>query len=192
MFTGVVRGCGVLQNITRTKSGARLELVVPKNFPPIKIGGSVSVNGACLTAVKTGKNRLFFDVVHETLRRSNFRDFKKGTRVHLEPALRWNGRLEGHLVQGHVDGVGAIGKISRGKSGVRLDVLFPAPLEPYLLEKGSVAINGVSLTLGKVGKKSFAVHLIPHTLKLTNFRELETGSRVNLEADILLKFLNSL
>ena len=192
MFTGVTLGCGIVESRLRAKSGIRLEVRIPNKFPKIKIGGSVSIDGACLTAVKAGTNRLFFDVIPETWRRTNFRKLKKGTRVNLEPALQWNDRIEGHFVQGHVDGIGVVRNVFREEGDVCLEIIYPAALKPYLPEKGSIAINGVSLTLGKVGKKTFRVHLIPHTLKKTNFVQSRKGDFVNLEADILAKFFRSL
>ncbi len=192
MFTGVVHGLGTVRRLIKSNRGARLEVEMPKGFPAVKIGGSVSVNGACLTAAKRAGNRLFFDVVSETMRRTAFGDLVKGSRVNLEPALAWNDRIEGHFVQGHVDGTGRVKRVRREKAGVHIEISYPPSLRPYILEKGSIAVDGVSLTLGKTGGSAFWIHLIPHTLKLTGFGALKAGDRVNLEADILLKFFRSL
>ena len=122
MFTGIVQGCGTVERFIKTASGSRLDVRAPKNFPVIPAGGSVAVNGACLTAVRRSGKILSFDVVSETIRRTNFRDFKKGSRVHLEPALRWNGRVEGHFVQGHVDATGIVRKIIRRKADYSFEI----------------------------------------------------------------------
>ena len=192
MFTGVVHGLGVVRRFVPQKKAWRLELQAPSNFPRIKMGGSVSVNGACLTVVQSENKTLSFQVVAETVRRTNFRGLKEGMRVNLEPALQWNDRVEGHFVQGHVDAVGVVSKITRRKADICFSITYPAKLKPFLIEKGSVAVNGVSLTLGAVTQKSFAVYLIPHTLNLSNFGKLKTGDRVNLEADALIKFFKAL
>ncbi len=192
MFTGIVAGCGTVENFIRVKKGAWLGLRPPKKFPAVKIGGSISVNGACLTLVKKSRGILFFDVVAETVRKTNFSRLKKGSRVNLEPALRYNSRVEGHFVQGHVDGTGTVKRIRRQKSDLGLLITFPPALKPYVVEKGSITVNGVSLTVGGVQKGAFWVYLIPHTLKMTGFGDLTPGDRVNLEADVLLKFFRTL
>ncbi len=192
MFTGVVYGLGTVKTVEKKARGARLVIEAPSGFPAVKIGGSVSVNGACLTVVRKEKKRLVFDVVRETMRCTRFGGLKPGDRVHLEPALAWNGRLEGHFVQGHVDGTGRVRRLRREKKGMSVEIAFPPGFRRYVLEKGSVAVDGVSLTVGKTGKSAFWVHLIPHTLKRTGFGGLRAGDRVNLEGDMLLKFFRSL
>ena len=156
-----------------------------------RIGSSLCVNGVCLTVVKkTGKN-IFFNVVSETRKRSTLSFLKIGDEVNLERPLKPSGRLDGHFVLGHVDAVGIVRRIvARGNEKSFL-VAFPGSLKPYVLEKGSIAVDGVSLTLGKVERAYFWVHGIPHTLKSTNFKNFREGTRVNLEADVLAKLAAS-
>ena len=156
MFTGISRGCGVVESFARDSNGRRrLEIKTPKNFPRISIGGSVSVDGVCLTAVKKESNHLFFDVVQETIRRTHFARLEKGAHVNLEPALRWNDRIEGHFVQGHVDAVGTVKNRRRQNPGIQLEITYPNTLHRYILEKGSIAVNSVSLTICRVLKNTF-------------------------------------
>ena len=192
MFTGITRGCGTVESFARGKRSWRLGVRLPKYFPATKVGGSISVNGACLTLIKKERNIYFFDVVGETLRRTHFDVLERGSRVNLEPALRWNDRIEGHFVQGHVDAAGSIREITREKSELHFQINFPQSLKPYILEKGSIAVNGVSLTVGRVQGKFFWVYIIPHTLRVTNFGDLKRGDLVNLEADVLVKFFKTL
>ena len=192
MFTGIVRGCGSVREFTQRKRAWRLEIQPPKKFPSIKVGGSVAVDGVCLTVAQKKKSVLGFDVVAETVRRTHFGGLKKEAFVNLEPALRQSDRIDGHFVQGHVDAVGTIRGIRRQGPDVCFQIAYPLKLKPFLIQKGSITVNGVSLTLGPVGKKNFCVYLIPHTLKLSNFSRLKSGGRVNLEADILVKFFRTL
>ena len=192
MFTGIVHGCGTVRAFIRRGKMHHLAVSLPKKFPSVKIGGSVAVDGACLTVVRREKGVLFFDVVAETVRKTGFSAFAEGTRVHLEPALKYNHRIEGHFVQGHVDGVGVVRKIVRQKSDLALQLTFPAKLKHYIFSKGSVAVDGVSLTIGDVSGNRFWLYLIPHTLGRTHFVDLHVGSRVNLEADVLVKFFKTL
>ena len=187
MFTGIVEARGVVQSAQMKGRLMRLSLRVPAVFRRLKIGASVSVDGVCLTIVSIKKEHLFFDIVPETLKRSRFRHLKVGESLNLERPLRWKGRVDGHLVQGHVDGVAKVERaISRGK-GKDFCLSTPSKLGRFLVEKGSVALNGVSLTLGRRRKTSFWVHVIPHTLRKTNLSLWKAGSAVNLEADAWLK-----
>ncbi len=192
MFTGIVRGCGIIKGFAPQKHAWRLWIQLPKNFPSMKVGGSVAVDGVCLTVAQKKKGVLGFDVVAETVRRTHFGGLKKEAVVNLEPALRQSDRIDGHFVQGHVDAVGTIRGIRRQGSDICFQIAYPLKLKPFLIQKGSITVNGVSLTLGPVGKKNFCVYLIPHTLKLSNFSRLKSGDRVNLEADILVKFFRTL
>lgn len=192
MFTGIVRGCGIVQEFVPQKRAWRLAVRPPKNFPPVKVGGSVAVDGVCLTVAEKKKGVLKFDVVAETVRRTHLGGLKKDAAVNLEPALRQSDRIDGHFVQGHVDAVGIVRGIRRRGADVCFEIACPSKLKPFLIPKGSITVNGVSLTLGPVKKGRFCVYLIPHTLKLSNFSLLKSGSRVNLEADILIKFFKTL
>ena len=192
MFTGIVRGCGRVLSFSAEKNAWRLAIAAPKNFPPLKIGGSLSVDGVCLTVSQKKGAIYFFDVVAETVRRTTLGKYKKGVLVNLEPALEWKERIEGHFVQGHVDGIGTLLEISRRDKDVCFQIKYPVKLKPFLIEKGSIAVNGVSLTLGPVKANQFYLYLIPHTLKLSNFNQLKPGDQLNLEADLMVKFFRTL
>lgn len=193
MFTGLVETTGTVSGVRHGKHNKKSVLVIdapPKIARSLKKGASLSVQGVCLTLVskRAGAPLLTFNLVRETLRRSTLGNLRKGDRVNLERPLKWNGRLEGHFVLGHVEAVGVVKKVlSKGREkSVR--IAFPPGLRRSILEKGSIAIDGVSLTVGKTDGRAFWVHLIPHTLKLTSLSALVPGARVNLETDILAKF----
>jgi riboflavin synthase len=181
MFTGLV------QKVGRVASFEDGRLVVEAALQT-SLGDSVSVDGVCLTVVENGGGRLAFDVVPETLER--VKPF--GDRVNLEPALRAGDALGGHYVQGHVDGVGRVVSVEPEANGVRVRVEPPADLMRYLVEKGSVALEGVSLTVAAVDETGFEVALIPHTLVETTLSDLGPGSEVNLEMDVLAKYVEKL
>jgi riboflavin synthase len=188
MFTGIVETLGVVKGWRRrARCAPLLEIRSAKIARGAKIGGSVSVNGACLTVTKKSDKSLFFNVIGETKARTTLGRLKAGDRVCLERPLRWPARLEGHFVQGHVDGVGQVRRVLSKRSEKSFLISYPRRLDPFFIEKGSVAVDGTSLTVGKVSSGAFWVHCIPHTLRLTNFGRYRAGSRVNLEADILLK-----
>ena len=193
MFTGIVEEAGVIEKITPTKKS--IELTVRANVcgRGVKVGDSVAVNGCCLTAVKVaprGKFKLIqFDLLQESWRRTNFQFGKIGSLVNLERSLRANGELGGHFVTGHVDGLGKIIRWERAGNDHVLDIAAPADVMRYLVFKGSVAVDGVSLTVASVQKKSFRIWIIPHTFDVTVLRERKVGDAVNLEADLLGKYV---
>jgi riboflavin synthase len=192
MFTGIVEESGNIEKIKPT--GKSIELTVRANVcgRGLKIGASVAVNGCCLTAVKIssyGKFKLVqFDLLTETWKRTSFQFLKVGALVNLERPLRVGGEFGGHFVTGHIDGTGKI--LRWGKSGADhiLEIAAPKNVIRYVIEKGSVAIDGISLTVAGVGQKHFWVWIIPHTLKVTALHEKQTGDMVNLEADMLGKY----
>lgn len=192
MFTGIVEEAGVIEKITPTKKS--IELTVRANVcgRGLKIGGSVAVNGCCLTAVKVtprGKSKLIqFDLLQESWRRTNFQFAKVGSLVNLERSLRANGELGGHFVTGHVDGLGKIIRWERAGKDHVLDIAAPAEVMRYLVFKGSIAVDGISLTVAAVQKKSFRIWIIPHTFEVTVLRGRKIGDTVNLEADLLGKY----
>ena len=193
MFTGIIEEAGVIEKITPTKKSIELTVRANACGRGLKIGASVAVNGCCLTAVKIsarGKTKLIqFDLLQESWQRTNFQFAKVGSLVNLERSLRANGELGGHFVTGHVDGLGKIIKWERtGKDHV-LDIAAPADVMRYLVFKGSVAVDGISLTVASVGKKSFRIWIIPHTFEVTVLRERKVGDAVNLEADMLGKYV---
>src|ERR1019366_9534058 len=184
---------GVIEKITLAKKS--IELTVRANVcgRGVKVGASVAVNGCCLTAVKIstrGKAKLIqFDLLQESWQRTNFQFAKIGSLVNLERSLRANGELGGHFVTGHVDGLGKINRWERvGKDHV-LDIAAPPDVMRYVVHKGSITVDGISLTVAGVGKKSFRIWIIPHTFKVTALRERKVGDAVNLEADLLGKYV---
>jgi len=192
MFTGIVEEAGVIEKITPTKKS--IEMTVRANVcgRGLKIGASVAVNGCCLTAVKVsarGKVKLIqFDLLQESWRRTNFQFAKPGSLVNLERSLRANGELGGHFVTGHVDGLGKIIRWERAGKDHVLDIAAPADVMRHLVFKGSIAVDGISLTVAGVQKKSFRIWIIPHTYEVTALRERKVGDAVNLEADLLGKY----
>ncbi len=193
MFTGIVEEAGVIEKITPTKKS--IELTVRANVcgRGVKVGDSVAVNGCCLTAVKVtprGKVKLIqFDLLQESWQRTNFQFGKIGSLVNLERSLRANGELGGHFVTGHVDGLGKIIKWERAGKDHVLDIAASPDVMKYLVFKGSVAVDGISLTVASVQKKSFRIWIIPHTFDVTVLRERKVGDAVNLEADLLGKYV---
>ncbi len=188
MFTGLVTDMGVVERLEPRSGGARLT-IRPGALPvdELVLGESVAVNGACLTVVERGEGRMSFDAVPETLARTTLGSFRPGTRVNLERALRLSDRLGGHLVQGHVDAVGQVlEKVPEGQ-GARLVVSLPAGIAPLVAEKGSIAIDGVSLTVARAGRDRFEVALIPETLARTVLGAAAPGTKVNLEADVVAR-----
>lgn len=190
MFTGLVEDVGRL--VSRELAGGRGKLVVETALPvaEIAIGDSIAVNGVCLTVEsRTGAGTLRFHTLGETLERSNLGAVPLGGRVNLERAMQIGGRLGGHLVQGHVDATAAIRAIGRSADDMVATIGLPAGLAHLVIEKGSIAVNGISLTIAALTEDSFSVHLIPHTWQATNLRDARVGDRVNLEADMIGKYI---
>ena len=192
MFTGIVEAIGEVLEAKPQKDIFLLRIKAPASFRKIQKGGSVSVNGACLTVVQKTGAALSFHMIPETARRTTLGALRKGGRVNLERALLAQGRFEGHFVLGHVDGVGKILRVSGGSREKSFFVSCPQPIARYLVEKGSVAVDGVSLTIGKVSRRGFWVHCIPHTLSTTLCGGYRLETRVNLEADVLMKLVSKL
>jgi riboflavin synthase len=192
VFTGIVREVGCVESVDGGEDGVSLVVDAPVTAPGVDVGGSVSIDGVCLTAESVDGNRLRFHAVPETLRRSSLRRLRPGSRVNLEPALRAGEPLGGHYVQGHVDGVGTIRAVEPEGAGARVAVSAPAELLRYCVEKGSIAVEGVSLTIAALDGDGFAVALVPHTLVATTLGELGPGREVNLEVDVLAKYVERL
>jgi len=192
VFTGIIETTGRVERVTARGGGTRLTLAVDRVLPRLALGESIAVNGACLTVTSGSGRRFTVDVSPETLRRTTTGSLARGDRVNLERALRVGDRLGGHIVQGHVDGVGRLDAIHPEGEWVLYRFRAPKPLWPYLVEKGSIAVDGVSLTVFSCRDGRFQVALIPHTLRLTTLAERTPGDRVNLEADVLLKHIESL
>jgi riboflavin synthase len=192
VFTGLVEEAGRVAEVVPGAAGARLVVAAEAVLDGLRVGDSVAVNGACLTAVEVGDARFAVDCVAETLRRTALGGLAAGDRVNLERPMRLGDRLDGHLVQGHVDGVGTV-RAARpeGESAV-LEIAAPAALLRYVVEKGSVAVDGVSLTVAARLDDAFTVALIPHTMALTTLGPGAVGRAVNLEVDVVAKYVESL
>ena len=184
MFSGIVQGTGRVQKITAKKSYISIEISAPKNFnKKLKKGASISVNGVCLTSLDSGQKKLKFDVINETLSKTNISKLKKGSLVNLERSITASTEIGGHLMSGHIHFSGRVEKILTKSTNKDLQIKFPRKYKEYIFEKGYIGLNGCSLTLGKVNKDSFYVHLIPETLEVTNLNVLKKGSLVNIEID---------
>ena len=188
MFTGLVEEAGKLEWLRRGDGEAQLAVAAPLVALGARIGDSVAVNGCCLTVTMAQDGLLVFDLLEETLRKTNLEDLKPGARVNLERPLAADGRLGGHFVQGHVDTTIALRRAEKHGADLRLDFEMPGEFARYIAYKGSVALNGTSLTVAEVGSDFFTVWIIPHTAAATNLGELRVGDRVNLECDVLAKY----
>jgi riboflavin synthase len=193
MFTGIVEEAGVIEKIKPTAKSIEMTVRASICGRGVKIGDSVAVNGCCLTAVKitprVNAKLIQFDLLQESWHRTNFQHGKVGSLVNLERSLRANGELGGHFVTGHVDGLGKIIRWERAGKDHVLDIAAPPEVMKYLVFKGSVAVDGISLTVAAVQKKSFRIWIIPHTYEITALRERKVGDAVNVEADILGKYV---
>ncbi|HST37965.1 MAG TPA: riboflavin synthase [Conexibacter sp.] len=191
MFTGLVQGLGTVAAVEPTGDGVRLAIATPlgRELAP---GDSIAVNGVCLTAVDPTNGTFAADVMNETLRRSSLAEIGPGSEVNLELAMRAADRLGGHIMQGHVDGLGTISAIERDGFARIVTIAAGPELLRYVVEKGSIAIDGVSLTVSSVDDESLSVSLIPETLERTIFGAAEVGKPVNLEVDVLAKYVEKL
>ncbi|HEY1455345.1 MAG TPA: riboflavin synthase [Candidatus Dormibacteraeota bacterium] len=185
MFTGIVSSVGRVVEAGTHRLGVR-DAATARS---LRIGSSVAVNGCCLTVVKKTGTAFFADVVPETLRRTNLGLASEGSAVNLELPLTANGRLDGHIVQGHVDATARIRRVEPAAAGLEVEIELPGSLRPFVVEKGSVAVDGMSLTVAAVRARSFTVALIPHTLAVTVARGYARGSVVNLEADVVARYV---
>jgi riboflavin synthase len=192
VFTGIVRERGRVVSIEAADDGARLLVEAPATAATTALGDSVSIDGCCLTAVAVGDGRLAFDAVPETLSRTALGRLGPGSAVNVEPALRAGEPLGGHYVQGHVDGIGRVRSVEPEGDGRRIWIEAPPEIMRYCVEKGSIAVAGVSLTIAGLDDDALAVVLIPHTLAETTLGDLEDGADVNLEADVLAKYVERL
>jgi riboflavin synthase len=192
VFTGIVREVGQVAAVNGGSGGARLEIAAPSTAKDLAVGDSVAVNGCCLTAVEIADGRVAFDAVPETHARTSLGSLTPGSRVNLEPALRAGEPLGGHYVQGHVDGCGTVRRVDPEGEGRRLWVDAPPEILRYIVEKGSITLEGTSLTVAALDPEGFAVALIPHTLNATTLGGLAPGNVVNLETDVLAKYVERL
>jgi riboflavin synthase len=184
MFTGIVSGQGIIHKIKNNVDYASITIKASAGFSKnLKRGASVAVNGVCLTAKKGATDLLEFDVITETLEKTNFKLLSKGNKVNLERSMKADTEIGGHLVSGHIHGVGIIKSINDRGQTKDLRIQPPSSLMEYLFYKGYVGLNGCSLTIGKVFKSSFDIHLIPETIKVTNFQKMKKGDLINIEID---------
>ena len=189
MFTGIIEEVGTIQELRFLSEGATITIAAKTIPDGLKVGDSIAVNGVCLTATRIGSDSFLCDISAETLRRSSFKQAKHGTRVNLERSLSIGGRLGGHFVLGHVDDVGKLRAKTASGQGYEISFDFPTELERYLVYKGSISVDGISLTIASLDKGAFSVSVIPHTLQSTNLNQLTIGALVNLEVDILGKYV---
>ena len=196
MFTGLVEETGTIHAIHETAAGLELHVLAPTIGKGVRTGDSIAVNGCCLTVVKKSargrKTLLRFDLLRETWTRTNFQFANVGSLVNLERSLRTDARLGGHFVTGHVDALGKIARWERSGADHVLDIEAPPEIMRYLVFKGSIAVDGISLTVAGVSAKGFRIWIIPHTHAVTALRERKVGDAVNLEADLLAKYIERL
>ncbi|MCD8036684.1 MAG: riboflavin synthase [Clostridiales bacterium] len=189
MFTGIVEELGRIVNVSLGAKSSKLTVAGEKIFDDLKLGDSVAVNGVCLTVTSFTKGTFTADVMNETLQRSNLGALKPGSPVDLERAMAADGRFGGHIVSGHIDGTGTITKIEKDDIALWYTVRADNKIMKYIIEKGSVAIDGISLTVAKVTNTDFSVSLIPHTAKETVLGHKKAGDTVNLENDVIGKYI---
>ena len=192
MFNGIIYKKGLVTKIKKFDKSIRMTVQSQMKLNNKDIGSSICCNGACLTLLKAKKNLLDFFISHETIKKTNLKKIKVSNLINLEKSIKFGNKISGHYVQGHVDLCSDVKKISKiGKSWV-LKINIPTKFKKFIVEKGSIAINGVSLTISKVNKLDFEITIIPHTLSLTNLINLERNSLVNIEFDIFSKYLINL
>jgi riboflavin synthase len=189
MFTGLIEDIGKVVAAHATEHGVQLEIAAPGTAKQVRAGQSIAVNGCCLTLTSRRGDRLSFDLLEETLARTNLRELQPNSQVNLERALRADGRLGGHFVQGHVDCVSRIMAFDKKGPDFRLEIELPKEFAPYVASKASIAVNGISLTVADILPKLFVAWIIPYTKRHTNLDCAKTGDLVNLEFDILAKYV---
>lgn len=188
MFTGIIEEVGRLERL----AGGEIAIRAKKVLEDVALGDSIAVNGICLTVTRFDAAHFTADVMPETIRRTSLAELRRGSRVNLERALTLKSRLGGHIVSGHIDGAGTIAAMKEEGNAILLTVRASDSVLRYVVEKGSVALDGISLTVARVGAADFTVSLIPHTREITNLREKSVGSRLNIETDILGKYVEKL
>ena len=192
MFTGIVEEIGTIKAIQKGASSAILRIQAAKIMTDMHIGDSIAVNGICLTVTEFSAKEFAADVMHETLNRTNLGQLRQGSSVNLERAMAANGRFGGHIVSGHVDGVGTVSNIQRDDNAIWYTISAGPEILKYIVEKGSITIDGTSLTVARVSDKDFAISAIPHTVAITILGQKKVGDKVNLENDIISKYVEKL
>lgn len=192
MFTGIIQGVGKIEKIsqnTKNRSAFQMTVDLGKHAKGLKVGQSVALNGVCLSATKISKNKCDFEMIDETIKQTDLGNLVPGSKVNIERSLKVGDRMEGHFVLGHVDGVGIIKKIEKKPKEVKIWFEVPKKLVKFVVKKGSIAIDGISLTVVDVTKNNASVCLIPNTIKITNFQSKKVGEKINIETDILGKYI---
>ena len=192
MFTGIIEGVGKVEKIsknTKNKSAIQMTVNLKKHAKGLKIGQSVALNGVCLTATKLSKSSCIFEIIEETTKKTDLGNLKIGGIINIERSLKAGDRLEGHFVLGHVDGVGIIKKILKKPKEIQIYFEIPKKLSKYVVKKGSIALDGISLTVVDIKNTLACVSLIPHTVNITNFSTKKVGDKINIETDILGKYI---
>ncbi|KAB2926479.1 MAG: riboflavin synthase [Bacteroidetes bacterium] len=192
MFTGIVETVGTVRSVTRMGDGLQFVIAAPRIFRGMAVDNSICVNGVCLTVVRKTAGTVTVQVVKETLRKTNLGLLGAGSEVNLERSVRLNDRLGGHIVQGHVDATGVVRKVETLESSWMYTIAFPASFRKYLISVGSVSVDGTSLTVARLGRTAFTVAIIPYTHEHTVFHSYRKGSVVNLEFDVIGKYIESI
>ena len=191
MFTGIIEGQGIVKKFdvkTQNRSAAKMGIDLGNLAKGLQIGDSVAINGVCLTATHISKNHAEFDMINETLKKTNLGMIKSGDKVNIERSLKVGERMEGHFVLGHIDGTGKIIKIEKLAKEIKFWIELPKDLAKFVVKKGSITVDGISLTLVDVLKNKISICIIPHTMKITNLGSKKIGDKVNIETDILGKY----
>ena len=192
MFTGIITGtCKITKIVQKTgnRSAIKVSVDLGKNSKGLKIGQSVALNGVCLSTTKISKNICNFEMIDETMKKTDLGNLKVGSLINVERSLKVGERLEGHFVLGHIDGIAVITKMEQKPKEVKIWFKIPKKLTKYVVEKGSIALDGISLTVVNVKKDLASVCLIPHTIQITNFKNKKVGDKLNIETDILGKYI---
>ena len=192
MFTGIITGTGKIKKIeknTKNQSAIKVLVDLGKNSRGLKIGQSVALNGVCLSATNISKNNCMFEMIDETMKKTDLGNLKVGSLINIERSLKVGERLEGHFVLGHVDGVAIITKIEQKPKEVKIWFKIPKKLKKYVVQKGSIALDGISLTVVDAKNDLASVCIIPHTMKITNFKTKKIGDKLNIETDVLGKYI---
>ena len=192
MFTGIITGTGKIKKIeknTKNRSAIKVLVDLGKNSKGLKIGQSVALNGVCLSATKISKSFCMFEMIDETMKKTDLGNLKVGSLINIERSLKVGERLEGHFVLGHVDGVAIIKKIEQKPKEVKIWFKIPKKLTKYVVQKGSIALDGISLTVVDAKNDLASVCIIPHTMKITNFKTKKIGDKLNIETDVLGKYI---
>lgn len=194
MFTGIIEGQGIVKKFdtkTRNRSAAKMSVDLGNLVKGLRQGDSVAINGVCLTAIHISKNQAEFEMIGETFKKTNLRTIKLGDKVNIERSLKVGEKMEGHFVLGHIDGTGKIIKIEKLSKEIKFWIELPKDLARFVVKKGSITVDGISLTIVDVKKNKISISIIPHTMKITNLSSKKIGDKVNIETDILGKYVIS-